>query len=292
MTARTDIHRPSAIVPLDYEYVGVFYQGVSEDMADAYRDDHRELDHLLGEDWDRVIGVPDGNYKTKSTCDHCGSAFAHGVVYRHRPTGELLVVGHICGQQTLLPATDQAGQRRKLAEREAQRLASLRANEEYRQSKPELLAAFALAHEDRFQVRTADWHVSTLLDIERRFRSSYPELSEKQEALVLRLAEELPGKLDEQARRDAENAAAENVPTGRVEIVGEILSRKETTNDFGFVTKVTVKDDRGFRVYGTLPSAIEEAKRGDRVSFTAAVEPSKDDPKFGFYKRPTKASVL
>jgi hypothetical protein len=31
--------------------------------------------------------------------------------------------------------------------------------------------------------------------------------------------------------------------------------------------------------------------KGKRVSFVAAVEPSKDDQKFGFFKRPTKAKL-
>jgi hypothetical protein len=52
-----------------------------------------------------------------------------------------------------------------------------------------------------------------------------------------------------------------------------------------------VKDDRGFRVYGTVPGDIIGVANGDRVRFDAAVEPSKDDPKFGFYKRPTKATI-
>jgi hypothetical protein len=31
--------------------------------------------------------------------------------------------------------------------------------------------------------------------------------------------------------------------------------------------------------------------KGKRISFTAAITPSKDDQKFGFFKRPTKAKL-
>jgi len=48
-----------------------------------------------------------------------------------------------------------------------------------------------------------------------------------------------------------------------------------------------VQDDRGFKVWGT-----SQADKGDRVTFMARVEVSQDDPKFGFYKRPTKVQIL
>lgn len=288
---RTDIHRPSAIVPLDYDYLGVFYQGGSEDMEFAYRGDHQELDQILGDNWWELIGVPDGNYKTKNTCDHCGANFAHGVIYRHRPTSELLVVGHICGHDTLLPATDRAGQRKKLNERNAARHASLRRNREYREAHPELIAAFALAHEERFEgCYAAQWHVSTLLDIERRFTSSSPELSDRQADFVLKLAEELPGKLEDQARRDAEKAAAEDVPEdGRQTVTGVVLKAEWRENEFGGSLKITVKDDRGFVVWGTAAAAIADVEKGQRVTFKARLSKSDNDPKFGFFSRPTAA---
>ena len=34
------------------------------------------------------------------------------------------------------------------------------------------------------------------------------------------------------------------------------------------------------------------AQKGDIITFTATVEPSQDDPKFGFFKRPAKGSFL
>ena len=48
------------------------------------------------------------------------------------------------------------------------------------------------------------------------------------------------------------------------------------------LTKSLVKDDSGFKVFGTVPSSISRVSKADVVEFTATLEPSKDDPKFGF----------
>ena len=53
-----------------------------------------------------------------------------------------------------------------------------------------------------------------------------------------------------------------------------------------FIVKNIIQDDRGFKVCGTAV-----ADKDERVSFMARIEPSKDDSKFGFYKRPTKVKV-
>ena len=95
----------------------------------------------------------------------------------------------------------------------------------------------------------------------------------------------------QRAAEQAELDAAERCPTGRVEITGEILAIKLQESYYGDTLKMLVKDDRGFKVWGSIPSSLH-ASRGARVTFMAAVEPSRDDDKFGFYKRPTKAVNL
>ncbi len=93
------------------------------------------------------------------------------------------------------------------------------------------------------------------------------------------------------AARAIENAAAANCPTGRVQVTGAVLSMKDQETDFGTICRILVKDASGFKVWGTRPSSIPVSV-GDKISFFAAIEPSRDDPKFGFYKRPTKAKLL
>lgn len=98
-----------------------------------------------------------------------------------------------------------------------------------------------------------------------------------------------------EAARQAERDAAEDVPTGREVVTGEIVSIKEQQDQFkyyeAYITKMLVRDDRGFKVYGTMPANLDAAP-GDRVTFTANLKPSNDDPKFGFLSRPTKAGKI
>lgn len=89
------------------------------------------------------------------------------------------------------------------------------------------------------------------------------------------------------------------VVAGRVEITGVVKAVKLQVGEFGDTWKILVQDDRGFVVYGTAAKAFRWfntdgpiINSGDRVRFTATVEASKDDNTFGFFKRPTAATVL
>lgn len=128
------------------------------------------------------------------------------------------------------------------------------------------------------------------------------------------------------AAQDA-HANAHPVVEGRIVITGEIVGVKLVESDYGTVKKVTVLDDRGFRVYASLPKALVESAydafaakveadghsvydfgggswflgtddgyeagvKGRRLSFTASVEASRDDVSFGFGSRPTKGEWL
>ena len=121
----------------------------------------------------------------------------------------------------------------------------------------------------------------------------------------------------------AAESAAHPVPAGRVVVTGEILSTKVVDNDYGVALKIVIKDDAGFRIYCSLPKAqadqaadefydgrdrysygstvwfggsVNEPEftgvKGRRITFTATLEPSKDDQGFGFGSRPTKGAWL
>ena len=81
----------------------------------------------------------------------------------------------------------------------------------------------------------------------------------------------------------------------RSKIVGIILKIKMVENDFGSVRKMMVQDYRKFQVWGSLTDRIIKEvcpKVGDCIQFTAAVQPKREDPTFGFFKRPNNCSVL
>ena len=136
-------------------------------------------------------------------------------------------------------------------------------------------------------------------DIKTRIESG-ASISDAQAALVMKIAR------DEAVKAD-ERASALPVPEGRGVVTGEVLSLKWVDTGYGESLKMLLKDDRGFKVYGSVPKGLmsepkedsegfqywtERVERGGRVTFTATLSPSDDDPKFGFFKRPAKASRL
>lgn len=120
---------------------------------------------------------------------------------------------------------------------------------------------------------------------------------------------------------------AHPAPTGRLVVTGEIVSTKLVEGDYGTAYKILVKDDAGFKVWCSLPKAqADEAAdafyesnpetnhwnvgaavwfvgsvnepekytglKGRRITFTATLEPSRDDVSFAFGSRPTKGAWL
>jgi hypothetical protein len=108
-------------------------------------------------------------------------------------------------------------------------------------------------------------------------------LSERQTEAVRRIA----------VQRAEERKNSSPVIEGRIVITGTVIRVKEQFNYYGSVIKMLVKDDRGFRVWGTMPKAIMgEQCEGKNVTFTAKVTAKEGDETFGFYSRPTKASLV
>ena len=95
---------------------------------------------------------------------------------------------------------------------------------------------------------------------------------------------------DEKAARDKAHEEGEDVIEGRQVINGVVLAIKRQESEWGSVLKMLVQDDRGFRVWGTVPSSLD-TNREDHITFTATVTQSDKDTKFGFFKRPAKAQV-
>lgn len=127
---------------------------------------------------------------------------------------------------------------------------------------------------------------------------SFNGFTRKQAKAVVELAQRICDSTAQIAAEvDGEEAAVASgieVGPGRYEIRAAVVGFKEVPG-FGYhaapVTKVVLKDRDGRKFYGTLPSSISDAQRGDEVSVVATVTPSGDDPLFGFFKRPTKGQI-
>lgn len=124
--------------------------------------------------------------------------------------------------------------------------------------------------------------------------------------------EEMARKAEERAAAEAARANAESVPSGKVVVEGRVTTVRAIENEYGRTWKMRVETAAGWAVWGTVPKALsgkwedveeddgyiscrtteEPANVGDRVRFTATIEPSGDDHLFGFFKRPTKAEII
>lgn len=115
------------------------------------------------------------------------------------------------------------------------------------------------------------------------------DLSDKQLATV---GAHFDRKAARAAAKEAEKAAAVEVPEGKYELTGEVVSLEFKDNQYGYgqVAKMTVKDERGFKVYGTAPASLldEGELEGKKISFTATVSKGREKG-FGFFSRPSKA---
>jgi hypothetical protein len=314
---RTDVHRPSEFNPADYRWVGYTDDGDSAVPPLSDGPMFRRLDE--GEapvPTDRVNEIHPGG------CDMCGHRpLRHRYFYLHEATGEVIVLGIDCAEKATFE-TRQAmlAAKRVRAEREAE--ATRRIVEEYTAANPKVVAFLEGVYEGEINVgRTADF----LLDLRAKM-IRYGYLTEKQTAAVEKI---IARQAEFEAKRAEEDAAASPIPAevlnDRAVIKGEVLSVKWRDSQFGGSYKMVVRDERGFKVWGTCPDAIldpgvklrypdggeaivstaDAAYRaedvqlveayeavGSIVTFACRVERSDDDEAFGFFKRPTKSSVL
>lgn len=112
---------------------------------------------------------------------------------------------------------------------------------------------------------------------------------------------------------DEREEAKRPVPLGRIEIAGTIRSAKYVDSNYGSTLKMLVEGD-GWKMWGSVPKQIADAEYdayytadgdpaydgidvwtkalvGRRITFTGTVKPSDDDASFGFFSRPTQATI-
>jgi hypothetical protein len=88
--------------PTEYVALCAFYQGSRTEMLTEYSRENSMYEAAV-----ETHKAAAGLWSLNKSCDHCGTAFDHGVLYLHEPTNELVHVGHICARKTL-PLPDEA----------------------------------------------------------------------------------------------------------------------------------------------------------------------------------------
>lgn len=79
----------------------------------------------------------------------------------------------------------------------------------------------------------------------------------------------------------------------RVEFSGKILNTKYQENQFGGSLKMLFQDERGFKLWGSVPNKLLKQNLPNlKIKFIASVQVSRNDKSFGYFKRPTKIEIL
>jgi hypothetical protein len=304
---RTDVHRPSAIIPSDYEEVAVWtmnIQGIG-DCQFILREREIARAHMA-----RTKGTY-AHVETSGSCQICGNVQAiYLVLFYHAKTNTYIRVGMDCtmkvgmsadqGRMNLFKKNVADAREAQAGKKKAQALLSDAGLTRAWEIAQENVAARA-AEQQAFEAGNCEPRKWSLPYEERTIEDivgklvKYGSVSPKQTEYLRTLLGKIGNRAAVEAAKQAENEAAAPCPSGRIKITGTVVSLKTEDNRFSrssydeFVTRMLVVSDEGFKVWGSRTGNFE---KGERVSFVATVTPSDKDPKFGFFKRPSKAQHL
>ena len=309
MCKRTDVHRPSAFNHDDYDFVccGSYNLDPACPLKSIAV---REAEQFL-RDYQARTGAKFSTHEHGGLCHVCGANFLDFAVFLHRPSGDLIRVGADCAakisdgeplaQFSIYRDKAAAARRRargikigreRLEERCPAAAAILDARDEYEANTPRDRETGAPLDGSRWISET--YEQATISDIVGRLYHK-GSLSEAQwnflDALCERQADHDRRAAERAAERESRPEIPSDVLDGRVVVEGEIVALKEVETDFGLATRILVKTDAGWVVWGTRPSSIDDAERGDRVRFACRIAAG-DERGFGFFSRPTKAERL
>jgi hypothetical protein len=133
-----------------------------------------------------------------------------------------------------------------------------------------------------------------LLEPKDPFTEDLRDAVERWGSLTPRQTDALKSRVERDAARASRaDEVAVPVVEGRGPIEGEVVRIKLQESAYGQSLKMLVVDDRGFKVWGTIPTSIKaDVTRGARVRFEATVTAKSGEVGFGFFSRPTKAVIL
>ena len=298
---RTDEHRPSAIVPQDYEFVAFDYVGPSFDFGMCqFLLTQRKL---FREHMTRAGGTY-AKHENSGSCHVCGACAFYLVQWYHAKSNSYIQTGEDCARKLEMSYGDMNAFRRVIGDaREAvagkkKAIAILadagmaRAWEIFEAEYDSLPGKDVQNHDPLSQdppiSRQVYYEETTIRDIVGKL-VKYGSISDKQTTFVSNLLNKIDQRPIVEAQRKAEHDAAADCPTGRMRIRGTVVGTKVVADNYsrfgGEKTNIIVKTVEGFKVYGSRFGGVE---KGQEVDFTATITPSDRDTKFGFFKRPVQ----
>lgn len=294
--ARTDIHRPSApeFDPQAYGLFGYYDLQLPAERVAGYGPDGTpeiaKTPEALLFDAQRPRLEAQGyrladHVDTEARCGHCGNIVRYAAILFHPETREYMAVGEECMGNRFELTQGEFRAMREASEEQRKATLALERQQQERAERNARVDAL-VARDERLEVlrdvNTAYGLNSFLGDLSAKLWRW--ELSDRQIEAAL-------ASIDREEARAAERASAEPAPEGRVHITGIVERIKMHVTDWGASEKMTVRDDRGFRVWATVPNGALIGE-GDRITFVATLEPSDRDDRFAFGKRPAKIHVI
>lgn len=308
MTKRTDIHRPSVIDPVQYEFVCAFTNDM--DMYAAMENAFQR--QVFNQHRERTGGRFSG-HDHGGSCHVCGAHALNLATFYHRDSNSYIQTGFDCAEK--MDAGDPVLFRKIKDERtaflhaRAGKMKALGTLEErgLLEQADILFGQYLKPREnsgrDQWEIPNTipDWLADRVSrdfeiasDIMRKL-VQYGDLSEKQWKFFAVLLNRILT-VEERAQKIEERKAMEPripAPEGRTTTQGIVVSKKWTENAFVACYKMVVKDPRGYAVWLTVPRSLEDdVEVGDVVKFDAKLTRSDRDESFAFGSRPTKASIV
>lgn len=314
---RTDIHRPSVIKPEEYTFVCFDYIGGSDLGAILMLTEQRAIFRAHMDS----TGGKFSSHEHGGSCFVCGAFACYLCTWYHAASNTYIQTGEDCAQKMDMSYGDMNAFRRAVANaREAQAgkkkaiailgdLGLMEAWEIFLREYPkhatecaeqgsvngENTVSYACICDFTDRARAFDqYEERTIRDMVSRLVKC-GVISEKTVAFMRVLFAKILQRPIILAQRAAETEAAAPVPSGRVIITGRVLTIKTVERpayhygDSGLSTKVLIQDLTGFKVWG---NRFMNAEKGDLITFTATLQPSDKDTKFGFFSRPAKSSFV
>lgn len=278
---RTDVHSPKNLITEDYDFFACGYYGTHGEPG------YSPLNTPMGEKL-LADGWHFGENESAGDCYHCGAHLKYFALLLHNPSHTIVRVGETCLDNRFSLASSEFHKLRKQAQldRERQRIKNERLR--WFAVNPDREVAYGWASE---MVSAGDYGYEGMRHNFVHKINRYGSTSDKFVAAIMRDMVRSERFAAERAIQEASNRPVV-VGNGQT-VTGEVVSIKFKDDGYGGLRHVmTVRDDRGFALWGSVPRAIDNVEKGERVTFIANVTKSDNDDCFGFFGRPRKAEIL
>lgn len=310
---RTDIHRPSAIIPDEYEFVGIEYVGEDDTIRFELSHEREGLQQLIvRNNWKF------STHEHGGSCHVCGANAFYLAIFHHGVSNTLIKTGMDCAQKMQLgdPGIFR-NFRKKIAEIRKRKAGIAKACL--------ILDELGIPSDEFMDFRDSGYSMLDTLSsivgwpidnraaqkllgysnfkkfeyVQSTLGSMADSLikygwSAKQEAFATKLWQQLKEFMSEDflsSLMESEEKRKQHspCPEGSIEVTGKVLAVK--CDDVYGIYKILVESSEGWRVWGSRPASLREVKIGDIVFFRGTIKRSDKDPSFGFFKRPTRARI-